>query len=717
MTSLKVRLLGPFRVWRNDQLVAPEEWPTRKTRSLLKILLTERGHVVPKERLMELLWPDLLPRSAANSLRVGICRLRRVLEPELTQACDATFILTHPQGYIFQVTAHCWIDADAFQEAVAKGQRWERRGEWAAAIAAYRAAAELYRGDYLEEDLYVDWAAGPRDQLREVYLDLLGRLAECHAQRGQYRRALAVCQRILALERVRESVYRQVMVYHCRLGQRDQAIRAFERCQLLLAEELGVDPASQTVALHKLVLREDIPGETKVSPPMAARDKPDRQTLAARLPFVGRSDDVSTLERHLAAAMSGRGRLVLIEGEVGVGKTRLAEEFLTLAVERGAGVLRGRAHELERDLPYQPVREALRRHVVQRMDIDSAKQVLGPWAPLVAMLIPELEQILPDSLALYPLPSEEDRHRLLIGLTQFCLSLAGPHSLVFFLEDLHWADSSTLQFLSFLVRHIAWERMMVLGTYRGEEVRPDHPLTTVERRLVRRGLAFRLELHRLSPTAVADMVRRKAARSWESAVFCRRLYEETEGNPLFLAELLRSLVKAGSLIEDPEDRWCAAPAADLANQGLGLPATVRAVIEARCHAAGEVEQRVLCVAAVIGRPFAFDLLQRASNLDADTLLDALDDLLTRRLIRERPETQRGSYDFTHGKIRQVIYENLSPARRIHLHRQVAAALESQYRERPEEVARRLAHHYKEAGESGTKVGYSLQAGDRGDGDA
>jgi ABC-type oligopeptide transport system substrate-binding subunit/DNA-binding SARP family transcriptional activator len=712
MPSLKIRLLGSFVVSRDEEFIAPEEWPTQKTKDLLKILLTERGHVVPKERLMELLWPDLTPRSAANSLRVGISHLRRILEPALDRPANSTFILTHSQGYTFHLTPRCWIDVDAFQNVIARGQQSEQREEWGPAIAAYQAAQEVYRGDYLEEDRYEDWAIGPREQLREAYLDGLSRLAECHAHQGHHRRALAACQKVLALDPLREGVYRQVMVYHYRLGQRDQALRAFEQCRGLLAEELGVDPMPETVELHTRILREEAVDDPVLirSTPVPAR--PGRRPLPAWLPFVGREAETEALAGHLAAAMEGLGRLVLIAGEAGVGKTRLAEEFLALAEEHGAQVFQGRAYELERDLPFQPVREALRRNLFRRLDPERAQQVLGRRAPYVALLVPEIKQFMPDFPSLDPVLPEEERHRLLTGLTRFCLSLAAQHPVVFFVDDLQWADPSSLQFLHFLVRHIAQERVLVLGTYRREEVEPDHHLTAMERHLMREGLAVRQELQRLTRTAVTDLVEQKGAPGWDCVAFSQRLYQETEGNALFVAELIRSLLEAGWLIGDEAGRWQPAPGIDLENEALGLPATAQAVIEARCHAAGSTGQRILRTAAVIGRTFTFDLLRRASGLGTEVLLDTLDVLLARQLVHEHLEADRGGYDFSHDKIREVIYGSLSPARRIHLHGKVAVALEAVYRGRTDEVAAELALHYTEAGDVEKAVDYLLQAGDR-----
>lgn len=710
MPVLRIRLLGAFQIWRGDLLVGNNEWPNQKTKDLCKVLLTERGHAIPQDRLMDLLWPDLAPASAANSLRVSISHLRRLLQPDLVRGPDSIFIHTRDEGYSFQVAPDCWIDVDAFLRGAAQGQAHERKADWGAATTAYQGAVALYLGAYLEENPYDDWAIGPRESLREAHLDLLSRLAECLSRLGHYRQALTACQKALSIDAMRESLYRQMMRYHYRLGQRDQALRAFERCRKVLVEELGVDPMPQTLALYTAILREDVPDEpvaiTSIpAPSPAPHPKP-------WLPLVGRQAEIDLLREHFEAAALGHGRLLIIVGEAGVGKTRLAEELLVWAEARSAWILRGRAYELERELSYQPLREALRGALSGSDRSDRARELLGSWASDIALLLPELRHLLPDGPPPDLVAGEAEQQRLLTSLAQFFLTLAAQAPVMFFLDDLQWADPATVRFIHFLVRQIGGERILVLGTCQADALRPDLPLATIERHLVREGLVTRLIMERLTAPAVAHLLADKAAPGWDSRVFAQRLYRDTEGNPLFIAELLRSLIDRKLLTEDALGRWQPARGVDPTSEAWLLPSTVQAVIEARCLAAGETAQRVLRVAAVIGSDFTFDLLQRAGDLERDRLLDALDILVARQLLQPWVAQGIPGYNFTHDKIREVIYASLSPARRSHLHRCVAVALEELYRGRGEAVAGPLARHYAEAGEMDKATGYLLQAGDQ-----
>jgi predicted ATPase len=338
-------------------------------------------------------------------------------------------------------------------------------------------------------------------------------------------------------------------------------------------------------------------------------------------------------------------------------------------------MFRGQCYKPESELPYQPIREGLRPYLLRHLGPEQARRILGPWAPHMARLVPEVKELVPDLPALEPLPPQRDRQRLLTGMVQFCRLLASRYPLVFFLDDLHWSDPSTLQCLHMLARRTAEARVLILGAFREEEVEPDHPLTVLEQHLTIERLSTRLTLQRLSPEAVTRLVAQKAHQAWDSRAFARRLHQETEGNPLFLAELLHSLLEKELLLETEAGHWQPAPGTDLTEVALDLPATVQTIIESRCQAVGEVAQQILDTAAVMSRRFSYDLVEQVSDYEADELLDGLDELLNRQLLRELPEAEQAAYEFTHHKIREAIYEGLSQARRSHLHRQAAAARE------------------------------------------
>jgi len=332
-------------------------WPTLKARKLCQALLTKRGHVVPKDQLFEWLWPHLTPASAGNSLRVSISQLRRLLEPEIVRGSDSTYVLTRGDGYLFRTPSNCWIDVDAFLKAKARGQNAERVFDWSSAIESYRTAVALYRGDYLEDESYAEWALGEREFLRENRLTVLERLAECFARQKDYVQALETSQELLAIAPLRESAYRQIMLYHYRLGQRDQALRAFEQCERLLAEELDVSPEPATRQLMEDILHGKVCEQVSLVP-LPSELRTNSVGAHDLLPFLARRREMATLAGLLREVMARQGRVALIVGDAGVGKTRLVEEFL-FSILGDASIFRGQAFELEQDITFQPIREAV----------------------------------------------------------------------------------------------------------------------------------------------------------------------------------------------------------------------------------------------------------------------------------------------------------------------------------------------------------------------
>jgi DNA-binding SARP family transcriptional activator len=197
MTQLHICLLGPFEVWRDGQLLPPDAWPSRKTCQLFKVLVTHRQRTVSGDELLDWLWPDLSLASARNSLWVAVSHLRRVLEPDIARRAASTFVLTEPTGYRFDPAGRCQIDVDVFLNQVRIGQDQQRQGEWMTALAAYLAAQALYRGDYLAEDPYEDWALPTQEQVRETFLELQTALATCRLALGHYRESLVHARLVL----------------------------------------------------------------------------------------------------------------------------------------------------------------------------------------------------------------------------------------------------------------------------------------------------------------------------------------------------------------------------------------------------------------------------------------------------------------------------------------------------------------------------------------
>ena len=320
-SALRVRLLGPFQVWRVGLLRQPRDWIDRKVQALFKILVAERGRTYSRDELLEFLWPDLSPKQGLNNLHVRVSQLRQLLEPRLRrgQGRKSAYILTIHEGYRFNPETDCWVDTEAFAHRCQRAEALQAQGRFAETIEAYEAALRLYRGDFLEEDRYEEWTIPHRERWRETLLLSLAQLAECHARLGQYARALKRCRRVLELEPLRESVYCQKMLYHFLAGERSEALQTYQACARLLKEQLQVEPASETFTLYGQILKGEIPGVKGVYP-LPFSPAPARHNLPQQLTsFIGRAREMLEVERLLS-----HSRLLTLTGVGGCGKTRLA---------------------------------------------------------------------------------------------------------------------------------------------------------------------------------------------------------------------------------------------------------------------------------------------------------------------------------------------------------------------------------------------------------
>jgi DNA-binding SARP family transcriptional activator len=662
MSRLRIVLLGHFQVWCDGEHLPPDAWPGRRACQLFKILVTHRHRIVSSDELIEWLWPHLSPASARNSLWVAISRLRRLLQPQAGDRRVFPLICTGSPGYRFDPAGRCEIDVDAFLAHAGQARQHHQRGEWAAAIDGYSAAEARYTGDYLAEDPYEDWALPTRERLGEVFLEVEEGLAICHLAQGDYPQALSHARQVLARDRGRESAWRLVMEAYYRAGAQDRALRAFEQCRSALASELGVDPLPETVALHERILRAPLP---------APRTQPARasQTRSVPMPFVGRDREWALVSSLLQEAMAGRGRAVLVAGEPGIGKTRLLEELAGLATARGARVLAGRCYELEQNMAYAPVVDAL------RSLLDDTPALLLPCPPAqlgaVAELLPDLRRLRPELPPYQPLPPDEERTRLLAALAHVIQHCTREEPLVLLFDDLHWADPSTLQFMHYLGRRIHDQPFLLMGAYRSTQVLPGHPLAALRHHLVRQGVLVELSLPPFGQDDVVLLLR-ILGREEAGDALARQLYRETEGHPFFLAEVLQTLVQEGWIVVDGEGRWQLADAgAAVLDRRRLLPPSVRAAALGRLGRLPAEDRALLDHASVIGREFSLSLMARLLGRPERMLVEQADGLSARGFLRPRgPDC----YEFSHDLMRRTAYEALSEPRCRLIHRRVAEAL-------------------------------------------
>jgi ABC-type oligopeptide transport system substrate-binding subunit/DNA-binding SARP family transcriptional activator len=701
MPALRLFLLGSLDMrYDGQQLPKP---PTLKSQSLLAYLALHRQRPQPRERLATLFWGDRPERRARRSLTTALWHIRRCLPGE-------DLLLADVHSAQFDPGADLWLDVAEFEELVARPD-----------LPSLQSAVALYRGDFME-GFYDDWVLNERYRLETLFSKSLTRLMSGLEAGGDYVSALAVGLRLLQHDPLREDAHRLAMRAFCRLGQRNAALEQYRRCRQAVQEELGTEPLVETVELCQAILEGRIaiglaPETLSLQAPVVEPATPlGRSPLDAMAPssLVGRERELAFLNRRWQEAEAGRGGLVLVSGEAGVGKTRLVEEFAHSRSWQGTRVLCGRCYEFERMLPYQPLAEALRTTLPALT--SSAPGDLPAWILReIARLVPEVLEARPDLEATPAIRSDEERARLFDGVTRFVVALAAHETQLIVLEDLHWATASTLQLVHYLVRHLVEHPVLLVGTLRPEAVGRQHPLWALQQQLEREGLAESLPLSRLSPAAVEAMIVEMAGVGETVAPLAARLYRETEGNPFFLIEIVKALFERG-VVQLAEGVW-KGDYARISEAAIPLPAGVSEAIQARVRCLDEEAQEALRLAAVLGREFDFDLLAAAWGRGEEATLEVLDDLLRHRLIDEGVGSLGRDYAFTHHKIQEVVYIGIPRRRRQRAHAQAGAVLERLYGPEAEAVAGELAFHFqkgKQHGEALTEkaIAYRLQAGDR-----
>jgi class 3 adenylate cyclase/tetratricopeptide (TPR) repeat protein len=410
-----------------------------------------------------------------------------------------------------------------------------------------------------------------------------------------------------------------------------------------------------------------------------------------RTPFVGRERPRALLRERLDAAMNGTGTLVMIGGEPGIGKTRLCEVVAVEARQRGLGVYKGHCYETEGDLPYMPWVEMFE-EAARAFDAAELLEILGEHAPTLAQMAPELRRLVPGIPPPVELPADQQRWHLFNSLREFFAAVTSARRpLLLVLEDLHWADESTLQLLEQMVTWLFGLPMLVLGTYRNLESEVSERLAQSLAGFVRRPEAAIIGLSPHSESEVGDLLLALSGHPPPPDVVAA-IYAESEGNALFVEEVFRHLAESGSLLDER-----GAFRSDLRIEELDVPASLRLLIDRRLARLGERTRRMLGLAAVIGRYFAYDVVQAVGVLESAELLDAVEAAERAQVIVEESTRGDPGYRFEHELFRQTLLAGLSTPRRQRYHLQVADALERLRGDAPELAAAEIARHLLQSG--------------------
>jgi tetratricopeptide (TPR) repeat protein len=478
-------------------------------------------------------------------------------------------------------------------------------------------------------------------------------------------------------------------------GQRGAALKQYRECVRILGKELGVAPLEETNRLYRAIGEGTAP---PLSPPKAPAapeptSSPPPVRPSSESPLVGGEREWKKLQE----AIRGRGRLVVVVGEAGVGKTRLIEEFVASLAGSGAPVVSARCYAGEANLAYGPFADVLARVAETAALSGRLADIPPPSLAEAARLAPAILELYPELPVAPPLDTSGARGRFFEGITRVLFAaLETPEGTpgILFLDDLQWADDASVDMLSYLVRRLAGRGVCVISAWRDEEVPAGHPLRTMVRDAQRSGVATLVTPERLGRSEVVELVRASVGGDEELG---ERMLEETEGLPYFLAEYLGAVARGE--IGTAEGDW-------------SLPGGARDLLEARLAGLSETGRQVLAAAATIGRSFDFDAAREASGRGEEETVEALEEFTSAGLVAETAGEESPVYDFSHEKLRALVYEKTSLARRRLLHRRVASFLAG--RARGPEVGReaaRISYHYHLAGGEAEAAGYARLAGD------
>jgi DNA-binding SARP family transcriptional activator/tetratricopeptide (TPR) repeat protein len=657
MNHVHVRLLGECVITAGGEPIATLSKP--RLQSLLVYLIMHRDAPQFRRHLAGVLWPDSSPAQAYTNLRNLVYLLCRALPDGDRLICaDFETLQWNPEVSID-------LDVDDFRHIA------EQIPLQDLPLDQLEAAARIYQGDLLPS-CYDAWIEADREHYRQLFAALLDQLVDRYEGLRRYPQAITACQRLVATEPFHRLGYTRLARLQVLNEEPQAALKTCQKYARLLKRELGLELPAEMQALCDHARRAARQGRAKTASAPAL-------SPGGQLPLVGRIAEWRAILEYWKTTAAGQPRMLFIQGEAGIGKTRLAEELLDWASRQGIRSIAAHCYASEGALPYTPVVAWLRTlHL----------------PPLEPVWLVELSRLLPELLkrkAKPPPPLSEDWQRLRLFEALARAILGGRKKTLLLIEDLHWCDQDTLEWLHYLLRFDPSAPLLVVGTARSEEIAASPALEKLLSSLRQEVRTLEIELSRLSEEETGQLAAYVAGKVLARG-FGALIYQETEGNPLFIVETLRAELfkKKRSPGVQP------------------LPYKTQAVLENRILQLSPSASDLCLLAATIGRSFSLEVLRRACTCPETEVVEGLEELLRRRIVRE---IGHNTFDFNHDKLRDAAFTRVSNLRVQILHRQVADALVSLAAKDPENWSGEIAHHYEQAGSAGLAIRYYRMAGE------
>jgi DNA-binding SARP family transcriptional activator/tetratricopeptide (TPR) repeat protein len=648
--GIEIRLLGEFSAKKSDIEISGL---STRHQSLLAFLALYSTTAVQRSEAAFKIWVDSRESQALTNLRKSLHQIRNILQ-------SGDFIKAESHTLQLDLSQDDQIDVVEFLKQIDLAEQARAASDMDAEQSALEAASTVYSGDLLPH-CYDEWILPERERLRNLFIQAADRLTALLEIRQHYRDAIKQALKLLQIDNLREATYRTLIRLHALNDDRAAALNVYHTCVRVLSKELGVDPDASTRELYEQLLK----SETSL-----LRTKASATPVSH--PLVGREEEWKTLLGEWKLSTSGELRMAVISGEAGIGKTRIAEEFLHWAKRQGIRTASAACYSAEGQISFASVTKWMRALPLKGLDTH--------WKNELSRLLPELR-----SGTISPQSMTEAWQKQIFFESMARAILTGNEPVLLLLDDLQWCDQDSLAWLQYFLRFDSQAKVLILVTVRAEELSSNSELQLLLVDLRAEGRLAELELQRLDEKHTAQLGSHLLRNDLQEDD-AQALFHQSEGVPLFVVEL----ANAGLGLGTAGQAGTATRENEATAASMGLPPRLRAVLDGRLARLSLPAKSVAESAAVIGREFDFDLLRKISEQEESITINALDELWQVRMVREHG----GQYDFSHDKLREATLLGISPIRLRWLHQRAGEELDA-LQENVEYAS--IADHFERAG--------------------